>query len=488
MTEIRKKQLHVLVAAVICILINIFLKPENGLSSEGVRLLSVFAATVYIWLCIGGNGWSALLSISAAVLLGVYDGNLSFQLLWGTSLVAFAIPFFMLASVLESSGAILYIVQWILSRKIVHGRPRVFMLLYTLSLLIVNAFTHPFVVVLIFFKKLRLITKGIGETLDGDFYKCFGMLIGWITQFSDATLIWVRPWISSMVVVIAGYGFSHFDIYCYFRISGIYILTATAILLLIINFWIKPDLSKLKNFDDARLRAQLKEKPLSKKGKVTLGGMAVVIIYYILASIRGLGAFAAYLNSLPIAVVISIVTAVLCFVTVDGEPVMDLPEAAKSVPWDQVLFLGAIMFYATIFGNEEYGITLFLQNMLAPVASQFPTTLIMLFALTVICIFTNLASNSVSVIVGSASFIPALMNMPGVSMATVLSFGASIIMVSGTAICTRNACGVMGLTYGKEGIEWKGTRKYSIALCAIMVLLCTFVFIPLGSVLLADGV
>ena len=111
-----------------------------GLTPLGVKLLSVFIPTVIIWLIVGGSGWSSLLSVTMIVMLGVYDGGLAYQMQWGTSLVAMVIPFFMLASVLEESGAIEYIVKWIISRKIVHGRPTLFSILFTISLLVVNVF------------------------------------------------------------------------------------------------------------------------------------------------------------------------------------------------------------------------------------------------------------------------------------------------------------------------------------------------------------
>ena len=42
----------------------------------------------------------------------------------------------------------------------------------------------------------------------------------------------------------------------------------------------------------------------------------------------------------------------------------------------------------------------------------------------------------------------------------------------------------MGVVYCKEGIDYKGTPKYSIALCLIMVILCGALIIPFGDVLM----
>ena len=103
-----KTQIKILAAVIIGVLVYFFLPAAMGLTPLGVKLLSVFIPTVIIWLIVGGSGWSSLLSVTMIVMLGVYDGGLAYQMQWGTSLVAMVIPFFMLASVLEESGAIEY--------------------------------------------------------------------------------------------------------------------------------------------------------------------------------------------------------------------------------------------------------------------------------------------------------------------------------------------------------------------------------------------
>lgn len=480
-----KTQIKILAAVIIGVLVYFFLPAAMGLTPLGVKLLSVFIPTVIIWLIVGGSGWSSLLSVTMIVMLGVYDGGLAYQMQWGTSLVAMVIPFFMLASVLEESGAIEYIVKWIISRKIVHGRPTLFSILFTISLLVVNVFVHPFVVLVLYFKLLRQIAADIGESTDSTFYRSHGMLIGWISQFCDGTLIWLRPWILSMVAIVAAYGFENFTITAFLRISIIYLLTATFILFLIVKLWIRPDVSRLKDFDDEAMRRSLKEKPLSRNAKTALIGMAAVMLSYLLSSFSVLGSIATYLGALPVAAPITLAVTLLCIISVDGKPVINMSKAALNVPWETVLFLGGIMFYASIFGGEQYGITVMLQNLLTPLVSSIPTAAAMLIALVAASIFTNLASNSVSVIVVAASFIPALLNIPGADKAKILAFGACIILTCATAICTRSACGVMGLLYAKDGIEWSGTQKYSITICVIMVAFCAVVLIPLGKVLLA---
>lgn len=482
-----KNQRTFIAAVIIGLLIYCFMPAANGLTELGVKLLAVFIPTIFLWLTLGGAAWASLLSVTMIVMLGVYDGNLAYQMQWGGTLVAMVIPFYMLAGALEETGALEYIVKWICSRKIVHGRPTLFTILFVISLVIVNVFISPMITIVMFFRILKEIAASMGVSRDEDFYRAHGLLIGWISQICDGCLIWGRPFILSMVAVVAGLGFEQFTITEYFKLSGLYLIGVLIVAVLIVKLWIRPDVTKFNNFDDAAIRKQLKESPLSKEAKISLAGMVVVLLCYVLASISVLGPVADALSVLPVAAPVTLVVDLLCVITVNGKPVMDFGKAATKLPWGTIAFLGSIMFYAGIFGREEYGVSVLLRNLLTPLVSNIPVTLALIAGLGLASIFTNVASNSVATIVVTASFIPAML-ATGMDRAKVLAFGACVIAICATAICTISACGAMGVVYCDDGIEYKGTAKYSVLLCAIMVIFCTFVLIPVGTVLLGGCV
>ena len=73
------------------------------------------------------------------------------------------------------------------------------------------------------------------------------------------------------------------------------------------------------------------------------------------------------------------------------------------------------------------------------------------------------------------------MNRCEINQAQVLAFGCAVIAICGTAICTLSACPLMGIIYSDIGIEYKGTAKYSVAFCAVMIVICAAILIPVGS-------
>lgn len=178
----KKQQKHFLIAILAGVLLYFLLPEANGLTKAGIAMLSVFLPTIYLWLTCG-TSWTSLLSVTVAVLLGTYAGANAYGTLWGNVVCAAIIPFMMVATVLEESGAFEWIVKWIISRKFIHGRPTLFMIMLTLAMIIISIFTAPQVVAVLFFKLLEDVTTSIGYTKEDSFYKSQGLLIGWM--YSD---------------------------------------------------------------------------------------------------------------------------------------------------------------------------------------------------------------------------------------------------------------------------------------------------------------
>ena len=473
-----KPQKSLLVALVIGMCIYFFVPEDNGLTHKGVLMLSVFIPTIFLWLTCG-TGWTSLLSVTLVVLLGAYQGVPAYMTLWGNICAAAVIPFLMVATVLEESGAFEWIVKWIISRRFIHARPTLFLIMMIVSMVIISVFTAPQVVAVLFFNLLREVTTTIGYTKEDAFYTSHGLVIGWISQICDGVLIWGRPYLLTMIAVVAGLGFSNFTIMTYFKFAFFYLLIAIFVIVMIVKLWIRPDVSKFSNYDDEKIRKELIENPISKRGKIAIGGMLFILLCYILSSLDFLGSIQTYFSGITIAGSVTLVCALLCVITADGKPVLDLNKAASKVPWSMIFFLGAIMFYASAIGDDMYGISLCMQNVLSPIVCSIPGQIAILLGLILACLATNFCSNSVSGVIVCTSFIPAFMSISEMPASQIIAFACGVIAICSTAICTISACPTMGIVYSDLGIPYKGTTKYSACLCTCMVFFTAFVLIPI---------
>ncbi len=481
-----KTQRNFLIAAIVGLLILFFLPPVNGLTSVGVRFLAVFIPTVIIWLIEGGSGWSGLMATALIVFLGVYNGAETYKLLWGGALVALCIPFYMIANALEECGAVMWVVRWILSRKIVHGRPTLFTILFTISLILVSVMITPMVTVVIFFKVLKDLCESIGYDHDSDFYRAHGLIIAWIGQAVDGCLIWGRPFILSMVAMIVGLGFERFTVNDFFRLAILYLIIITIVSIIFVKFWIRPNCANFENYDDAAVREELKANPLNTRSKILLVAMLAVVFCYVGAFFTPLGALQVYLGGLPAAAPVSLAVSILALIYITSEdgtkkPVLDIGREMSRLPWNTIIFLGSVMFFGGIVGSEEFGISACLSNIITPIVSSLSPIVSFVVGLAIASILTNLTSNAVSCMVVLSCFVPAMIAAPNIGMSQVLAFCVCTVTICATAIATRAACATMSLVYCPDGIEYAGTAKYSITLCAVMVLISALVLVPVGS-------
>lgn len=479
-----KTHIHFLIAVVAGVLIYFCVPAANGLTQAGVSMLAVFLPTVYLWLAVG-TSWTSLLSVTMAVLLMAANGTSAFGTLWGSIVVCAIIPFMMVGSVLEESGAFEWIVRWMLSRKFIHGRPTLFLIMYVLAMVIISIFTAPQVVSVLFLTILKNVSKTIGYDRNSSFYRAHGLLVGWIAQMCDGILIWGRPYVLACVGVVVGLGFANFTAMDYLMIAGIYLIFACILAVLMVKFVIRPDVSKFENYDDAAIREELKKDPINRQGKIALLGMLIILVSYALAYMTFLGGVATYFTAITIAAPVSFVCAMLCVITVDNKPIMDIGKALANVPWTMVVFLGAIMFYAGNLNGADYGITTCLTNILGPVVQQIPLGVTIFLGLAVASIVTNFCSNTVAAVAVCSSFIPAMLGIEGIDPVTVLAFACCVIAICGTAFCTPAAAPTMSIIYSDMGIEYKGTAKYSVIVCAVLVLFSMFVLMPFCSGLVA---
>lgn len=484
MMSFTKTHIHLLVAVTVGVLIFFLLPPVNGLTPTGVALLSVFIPTVYLWLTVG-TGWTSVLSITVVSMLMVATPSAAFGTLWGQLLVCALIPFMMVATVLEETGAFEWIVKWFISRKFVHGRPILFIIMYVIAMIIISIFAAPQVVAVLFLSVFNNVSKAIGYDRDSKFCQAGGLLVAWVAQISDGILIWGRPYVLACVGVIAGLGFTSFTAMDYLVFAIGYLAVAAIAAILLVVFVIRPDMNRFENYDDAAIREELKTNPINKRGKIALAGMMVILISFMLPYMPFLGVVAEYFSTMTIVVPITFVAIMLCVISVDGKPVMDFAASLAKVPWPMIVFLGAIMFYAGNLNGADFGITTCLTNILGPIVSAIPIWATIVIGFAVAALITNFCSNTVAAVAVLSGFVPAMLGIPGIDLTTVLAFACCIIAICGTAFATPAASPTMSIVYSKLGIKYKGTAKYSILLIIIMLAFSSLVLMPLCSGIVA---
>ncbi len=143
----KKKYIILAVAVIIGAAIQLFV-PAGGLTPAGVSMLAVFIPTIILWIGIG-TGWTSFLALTVLALMQVLDGQTVFNTAWGNSVNVVIIPMLIIVQVMIDSGAMQHC-QWIISRRIVGGRPYVFYALLCLAIFVIGTVVYPVIMCFIF--------------------------------------------------------------------------------------------------------------------------------------------------------------------------------------------------------------------------------------------------------------------------------------------------------------------------------------------------
>lgn len=476
---IRKNYIILFIAVVVGVLIKLLFPPIGGLTEAGVGMLAVFIPTIILWIGIG-TGWTSFLAMSALALTGVMPGQTVFNTLWGNSVNVVIIPMLIIVEVMLDSGAMQYIAEWIISRKIVQGRPYVFFLLLCLAIVLIGTVVYPVVMCFIFLKLIDSVATSIGYTHDDKFYKASLLLTLWISTVTDGIWPFARPIPTVIMAFMSALGYE-INLFGWLSVSIPFGIVCVFAAILVIRFFYRPDCSKFINFNDAAIRKRLKENPINRAGKIATLSMIAVIVCWILPYMSFLGGISEFFGAIGVPTAACIAVALLCLITIDGKPIIELGDALSKVNWSLVVFLGAVMFFAAYLGNEAFGIVEAFKSLLAPIAASVPALVVIAIGVFVSCFATNFMSNTVSATVSTSVFIPVLLSYSTVSVEMVMVTAIAIGCVANCAYLTYASSPTSGVILTDETVSIKESFRYSSSMIILVYAMVVVLVIPLVS-------
>lgn len=467
----KKKDYIILVVSVIIgVLIKLFFPAVGGLTEAGVGMLAVFVPTIILWIGVG-TGWPSFLALVALALTGVADGQTVFNYAWGNSVNTVIIPMLIIVQVMIDNHAMQHIAEWIISRRIVSGRPYVFMILLCLAITVIGTVVYPVVMCFIFLKIIDSVTESVGYTRHDKFYKALLLLTLWVTTVMDGVWPFGRPIPTVVMTFLESLGYS-INIIDWMKISLPFGLICIVVALLVIRFIYRPDISKFKNFDDAAVRQKLSHERINRSGKVSTLCVVLVILSWVIPYISGLGSINTYFASIGVPACACLAVAVMCIIKgEDGKPIIELGSALAKVNWSLVVFLGAVMFFAGYIGKPEFGIVDGFNSLLSSIGGNMSPALILCVGAFVACFATNFMSNTVSATVGVSVFVPALAAIPGVGGSEIIIAAVLIGCIANCAYLTYASSPTSGVILTDKTVTIGEAFKYSLAMIVFSYIL-----------------
>lgn len=465
--DAKKTYIHYGAALLIGILILLILQPTNGLTVVGIRVLAVTIPTLYLWLTVNTH-WTSILFMGMLVMTGCMSANEVWAGSMGHFSVITMIVFMILNYCLLQTGVINRVCTWFITRKIVHNRPYVFIGMFFASMMVLGMFMDNLSLAVIYVGIAEVLCKKLGIEKGNSFYTCMFMGIMWVddiisiaSPIAHAPCLILMGMMSAQLGIDVSYG-------QWFALGVPFAVIMFLAIMLCVRLW-KPDLTAYNNYD---IEEEKRNAPrLDLKGKISvivfLCAVALIILPELFRNV--LPGFSTYWTTCGVVVPAILACAVLCMVSIGGEPILDMPAALKSLPMGAIIFAGVVCVMSTPITSELTGINVWMSNVLQPLLTGVSPFVIVIILTVAALIMTNFFSNVVTMTL----FFNIGVALLGNSSVNMGMFAMVIGIAAAMACLTPAACAPMPLVFGPGHVTMGNTIKANIMFIvfALVVLL-----------------
>lgn len=365
-----KTYLHIIIGILIFAAVKLLAQPVNGLTPIGVSVLAIFAATIYLWITVG-TGWPSLLCVLGMLLTGAKTPTEIWAASWGSWLIPFLVFCFMFSIALSETGFIKRVITWFITRKFVEKKPWAFITMLLVGIYIVGLFMDCTAESIFVLPLLIELYKMLGYDKHEKLPKM--LIIGAISATILSTLATpIGHVIPMMYIGVALKDHGVAVSLMQYTACAFPACTATFIgMLLYFRFIVKPDVSKLENYNVDMAKKSLPEK--TKKEKLVAIGYFASIFLWILPDFLKLGGIllplANWISGLGYAVAPGIALCVLCMIKVEGKPIMNFADLFSKVSWSTIILVTSMNTLNAVIPAASTGIAKWLGNTMTPLVS-----------------------------------------------------------------------------------------------------------------------
>lgn len=424
------------------------LPPIGPLTEVGMKVLGLFIAVLFLWSTVG-LAWPALMGIVMLGLSGYCTVSEAISLSLGSSVVWQVLMFMLLAGGCTVCGLGEYIARWIISRPFLKGRPTLFVFMFFMGFFVSSLMVLSIATILLAWNVIYNLADIVGYERNSRFVKGM-MIMSTVGAGMGEFCIPFKGWQLALCEAYTTAVGAPMN-YPLFIFSGFFLgIIITLICTLAMRFLFKHDFSKLANFDSSVLAAG--------QGKLTVPQLIYLLAFVFIMVVTLLACtlpadlpIVQFINSkITTAGLYAMIIAVLCLVKINGEPLMDFAKVSQvGVRWEPILICAAAIPIANALTSDATGILDLFDQLLTPIFSGASVSVLIIFALVITLVLTNLGSNT-----GVALFLIAITVPLGLKMGANMGLlGIVIIYSASLGLMFPGASALSALLYGQKELK-----------------------------------
>lgn len=460
-----------------------------NVTEPGLQIMGIFIGTIYLWT----TSDPSVASITAIVMIGLSDFTTAGGALvgcFGNATVIQMLFLMIFMGGLTNRRLTVYIGRWILTRKVIEGKPWVFTTAILLGSYCMSVFIGCFAPIFLFWPVLYGIFEDVGFKKTDKYPKLIviGVVLGALIGFP------VPPYMSNGLALLGNYrgllpNFGNLSEMpgvmiadgTYFIACFIMGLLLIASVVLVMRFVFRPDVEPLKD-----VTIEMLEKnplpPMNKAQKIYGVSLVVFIFCMLVPSLLPTVPVLSFLyqNSLLVPVAL---TVILCLLRGEDGPVLDMQSVmGKDFAWPTFWLCTAAIYLGGVLTNEATGITPFLNTVLSPIFTGMSGAVFTVVLLLVTVVLTNICNSLVIGMIMQPVVLTYCVSA-GVNPAPIITLLIFTVLLS--AACTPAASPFAAMLFGNKDYLTSGdVYKYATTFVLVELVIILVIGIPFINVLL----
>lgn len=388
-----KQTMHIIITLILMFGIG-FIPPVSQLTVSGMKILGILLGMIYgCSFC--APAWPCLLGMGAMTIVGVAPFGTIVSTGIGNDSIWLMILFFVFVAVLEQNRITEAMATWLISRKIVRGKPWLYSYFLIIGTMFTGAFGSSFPAMIVFWSILITTCRRFNIAPYSKYATvmfmgiCIGGLASSSTWLFRGNPLFVN---AALKGISEGTYALNFGIYAFFSFALWMVVIAGYIMLCKYGFRI--DVSSLAEIDDTIVNKN--DMKLDKRQKCVMAYMVLVLIVYCTIGFApATTALGAYLATFGMTLPIGIILALMCITRIDGQALCDFGKAAsKGMVWDTIILSAGLLSLSTIMMTTDTGVSQSILAILGPVFAGKGTIFMCIIIVALSVILTNFMANT----------------------------------------------------------------------------------------------
>ena len=442
-----------------------------------MKIVGIFIGVIYGWIFIELI-WPSIFSMIALALMGYDSIAAIFTAGFSYYLVPILIMCYLISYIFERSKASEYVASWLVSRKILIGKPFVLAFIILFASQCLGILGGGFAGIFIMWGMVTSLAKEIGYDRSNG-YICFLMAtIVPAVIFGDMILPFKAGPVMDNGFFANATGLT-VNMGKFFVFQMIFVTLFLAACVLVLKFVLRPEVGQLQTTDDRF--GYLRNQTMTKDQKIGFAFLIGYIGLLIAPSILPKTFFLTKLISsmggvLGVTAFMVILGAVLR--KSDGSSFCDIQKASDGISWSVIWLIIATIPLTSALQNNEYGIMPTIMGFLTPLLGEMNPTLFCICCMILMALITQVVHNLILAIVFIPIFCNMSISMGGNPYVCYIMIYWALTLAFSTPAASMNAA----IMHGNEWVAGKKAYIYGLLYMVIGCLILIVVGVPLLNV------